>query len=232
MTTWSEIITAAMTIINDVRWREQLEISPAQFYRAKSLFVKEAYPMLNRPTELLEYLTESVTEPSYTSYSWTSDEQSLVSTTAVNTGAINYDLCSCVAVSQNDAGDVSYTPYADVQYDKTTGTVTFPVQDATDLVYELDFYTDGTFADLSDSQMRLFSKAIAYIWDERFNRDYLTDVMKIKDSSFATANESQYMRDKQARQDKNKQAFTDELRAYEQTCAYNRTNVSRKTTLL
>ena len=36
MTGWSDVITAAMTIIDDARWRDDLATSPAIFYRAKA----------------------------------------------------------------------------------------------------------------------------------------------------------------------------------------------------
>lgn len=50
MTGWSDIIAGtAMTLINDVRWREELAADPAQFFRAKSQYVSLALPMLSRP---------------------------------------------------------------------------------------------------------------------------------------------------------------------------------------
>ena len=57
MTGWSDIITSAMTVIDDVRWREDLEASPAMFYRAKSEYVKLALAEMNRPPELYMKLT-------------------------------------------------------------------------------------------------------------------------------------------------------------------------------
>ena len=44
-TAWSEIIRLAMVRIEDVRWNDELSISPAIFYRAKSDFVNSAIPM-------------------------------------------------------------------------------------------------------------------------------------------------------------------------------------------
>lgn len=221
MTTWADIVTAAMVYIDDVRLSDQLSISPALFYRRMSLFVSSAFPMLKKPPELLDYLTKSVVYPVYDDFTWVSTEASTSSETAVETGKTGYDICSCVSVEETDDGRTLQTPYA-VTYDKETGIVTFPVQPADGIAYELDFYTDGSFADLSESQMRLFALAVRMVWEERFYSNWLNRQPKIGDSSFTTVNEANYTEKSSQALQRTRQAFWDALNAYEQLCTYKR----------
>ena len=69
--------------------------------------------------------------------------------------------------------------------------------------------------------------AIAIVWDERFSRNWLSITQKIKDSSFDTVNESNYMREVQSRLVTNRQLLNDELRKYEQDLAYSNTVLPR-----
>ena len=217
MTGWSDIIIAAMQIIDDINWRDQLAISPAQFFRAKSETVLFAMPLLKHPPEFLQYLENGMQAPSYGEYEWVSDEASTAAVTVVNTGMTGYELCS---VSQRSADGMDYLPYPGVTYDAETGTVTFPIQSAAGIEYSIDFYTDGEFNDLTNTQMRLFALAVAVTWDDNFQRDWLSDTMKLRDASFDTVNENNYMRQTNERFIANKKSFNDELRDYEQYCAY------------
>lgn len=216
-TGWSEIINAAMQALDDERWREQLTVSPAQFYRAKSDSVLFALPLLNSPPELLDYLEKDMVQPEYGDYSWESTEESLAGETEVDTGLLGYELMSCIAYGEDGT---SVTPYPSAVYDAETGIVTFPQQEAAGVHYELDFYTDGTFNDLTISQKRLFGLAVCVAWDEDFSRNWLNLQMKVKDSSFNTVNEANYMDKLSLRLRENRQSFNDELHKYEQLCAY------------
>lgn len=216
-TTWSDIITAAMQVINDDRWQEQLANDPAQFFRAKSEMVKAALPLLKRPPELLIMLQQSMTPPTYADTEWTSTEASLTAETAVQTGFIGFDLMSCV-LRVDDGTDI--VPYSGATYDAESGVVTFPIQSDQGLEYEIDFYSDGAFADLTPSQLRLYSLAVAVVWDEHFTRNYLDLTPKIHDTSFETINEANYIDKSNRRLLENRQSFNDELKDYEQLCAY------------
>ena len=180
-TSWEQIYAAAMIPIDDVRLQEQLEISPALFNRRMSLYVSAAMPLLSRPPELLKYLKDGMEEPTYDDYEWTSTAASTLVETTVATERIGYELCSCVIVEVLDDGRVMQTPY-EVDYDSETGEVVFPVQEAEGIQYQLDFYTDGSVNDLSESQLRLFGQAIAPVWDERFIGGWLSRTPKINDS--------------------------------------------------
>ncbi len=216
-TAWSEIITAAMQALDDERWREQITVSPAQFYRAKSDTVKFALPLLNSPPELLDYLERDMVLPEYDDFPWESTEASLSGETAVDTGLLGYELMSAVVFGADGTGA---KPYAGAGYDPETGIVTFPKQTSAGVRYELDFYTDGSFRTLTNSQLRLFGLAVCVAWDENFSRNFLNLQPKIHDSSFSTVNEANYMDKVTVRLRENRQSFNDELHKYEQLCAY------------
>lgn len=219
-TTWADVVAAALVQIDDVRLEEQMAVSPAQFYRRMSAFVNQAMPLLSRPPELLGYLKKDMTEPSYEDMEWTSDAASTTQETEIDTGLTGFDLCSVTQRVQHPNGTISLVPYPDATYDPETGIVTMPVQTGEGIGYDIDFYTDGEFQTLSRTQMRLFALAVAVVWDERFSRNWLAITPKIHDESFETVNEANYTEKVTKRLHENRIAFNDELRAYEQLCAY------------
>ena len=218
MTGWSDIITSAMQIIDDARWRDELANSPAQFYRAKSQTLLFALPTMSRPPELLEALQNGMAAPSYDDFIYLSPEDTEEGEhITVNTGLVGFELMSVVLRSE-DGMEIS--PVKVISYDAATGETTIEMPEAGEREYSFDAYTDGTFHDLTPSQIRLFSMAIAVVWDERFQRDYLANTMKINDQSFQPVNESNYMKVSTSRYTTNKAAFEDALRKYEQLCTY------------
>ena len=233
-TTWADIIAAAMVQIDDVRLDEQIAVSPAQFYRRMSAFVSLALPLLSHPPELLSALKNSMTLPEYDDYEWESTEASTLATTEVETGKIGYDLCSVTQRIQHPNETISLIPYTDATYDPATGIVTMPQQTSAGIDYDFDFYTDGTFQTLTETQMRLFALAVAVVWDERFSRNWLNITAKIHDDSFTTVNEANYTQQITKRKNDNRVAFDNEMRAYEQLCAYNGVfkNTYNRTTLV
>lgn len=220
-TAWADIVSAAMVQIDDVRLEEQMAVSPAQFYRRMSALILQALPLLSRPPELLSFFQKDMQAPAYDDYEWVSDGASTQAETEVSTGMTGYDLCSVTQRVQAPNGTVSLVPYSGAAYDAETGIVTMPQQTATGISYDFDFYTDGTFTDLTETQMRLFALAVAVVWDERFSRSWISMTPKIHDDSFETVNEANYTQQITKRLHDNRIAFNDELRFYEQLCAYN-----------
>lgn len=221
---WSEIIQKAKLLIDDVRWDRELALSPARFFRAKSDWVLLALPLLNRPPNLTDWLKSGMIAPRYDDAEWVSTAESLDGPVTVATGMTGYDLCSVTVLSGTEEGGqiarATEEVYTDFSYDKETGNVTFAQQTAEGIVYELDFYTDGSFRNFDESIMRLFSLAVAVVWDERFDNNWLNMQMKIHDSSFSTANEGNYAEKISQRRERNRAAFTEELKQYEQNRAY------------
>ena len=224
MTSLAEIITEAMIYIDDVRMQEQLDVNPALFYRRLSDYVTAAMPLLSSPPELYKHIEKEYVPADYDDTAWVSTEQSMTEETVLDTGCIGYDLCS-VVIRSEDGTYVS--PYSDAVYDSETGTVTFPVQEKAGVQYEIDFYKDGSVADLTYSMKRLFGLAIAIVWDEKLDRNWLALTPKIRDSSFQTVNESNYMDKLSIYIKENRQRFQDELRKYEQTNAYFNVNLPK-----
>ena len=55
--TFSDILTRyAMQEINDEYWNEELALSPARFFRAKSDLLIDSIPLFSRPPEAQEWL--------------------------------------------------------------------------------------------------------------------------------------------------------------------------------
>lgn len=214
---WTDLIVKAKVIIDDATWDRDLAENPARFFRAKSDYVSMALPLLNRPPNLLTWVKDGMKAPTYNSAEWVSTEESLSAPTTVQTGMTGYQLCS---VCLRSADGRTQSPYVDFTYDPETGDVVFAVQSAAGLAYDIDFYTDGEFRDLDETITRLFALAIAVVWDERFDNNWLNIQMKIHDSSFATANEGNYAEKISQRRERNRAAYTDELKQYEQNVAY------------
>lgn len=216
MTAIADVIAQAMVIIDDIRLQEQISVNPALFYRRMSAYVDAAMPLLSSPPQLYEYISKNYTQPTYDDYEWTSTYESVTESVTISTEKTGYDLCSIVIIdSDNNA-----IPYTAAIYNAETGEITFPTQESEGITYEIDFYKDGEVDDLTPTMMRLFSLAIAIIWDERFTRNWLNITEKIKDSSFQTVNESNYIDKITIRMKENRQAFQDEMRKYEQNTAY------------
>ena len=220
-TSWSEVLTAALTVINDIRWRKQLATNPAEFYRAKSAYITMALPLLCRPPELLQHLQNGLVEPSYASADWTvSDSDTNGEAVTIHTGLTGYELMSVVRILPDGMGEM---PYSEAKYDAESGDVTFPPQYKSGTAYSIDFYTDGELQDLTLTQKRLLALAVAVVWDEHFDRDWLNKTPKIHDASFETVNEANFIDKSSKSRSENRAIFEDELRKYEQNCAYTAT---------
>ena len=231
-TPWTEIIcNYAMPVMDDVRLIDQMGENPALFFRRMALYMDLAIPMVSRPPELDSYLNYELTRPNYDDMIWRSTSESLEGETTVETTMTGYDLFSCSLREVDESGVVTSTPVSGVTYDPETGTVVFPQQETVGLEYNVDFYTDGSFYyDLTEAQKRILGLAVGVVWDERFSRNWLNLTMKVKDASFDTVNESNYMREVQNRLFMNRHLLNDGLRKYEQDVAYKNT-VTPKTQL-
>lgn len=213
----ADIIAEAMLYIDDVRLQEQLQTNPALFCRRMSAYVTSAMPLLSNPPELYHHISKDFVPATYTSYEWVSTEESTTQETVVETGFSGYELVTAVVRSE----DGEYvTAYSDFTYDSETGNITFPIQSMSGIDYEVDFYTDGEVADLTLSMLRLYGLAVTVVWYQRLDNNWLNITPKIRDSSFSTINESNYMDKMDGRMKSVMLEFRDELRKYEQNNAY------------
>lgn len=217
MTTIADVITQALILINDIRMQEELATNPALFYRRFSAYVKMAITQVNRPLELYEFLQKSYHDPAFGNFIWVSTSQSIGVPTDIDTGMIGYDLCSGTIRSEDGFTNV---PFPDFEYEPETGIIHMASQTEEGIEYNFDFYKDGWFDDLTARMQRLLALSTAVIWDEHFTRDWLNMQPKIKDSSFETINEANYIQQTNKRMNDSWVSFNDELRKYEQDCAY------------
>lgn len=215
----SEVISQALVFIDDIRLTELLQVSPARFYRKMSADVHSAVPLLNRPPELFAYVSKDYVASIYDSASWVSTDDSVIGPVVFASGMTGYELAS---VTRRSEDGLYEEPYTDFTYDADTGDITFAQQEKAGVAYEIDFYLDGSFAELSITMMRLFALAVTTVWYDRFKNNWFDMQMKRHDSSFDTVNESTYIEKMTYRVKEVKQAFASELHKYEQDVNYNR----------
>lgn len=218
MTSWSEIICEyAMLYIDDERMTEKLKNNPARFFREMSLYMKSAIPRFNRPPEIVSYLKRGA-EPAFDSFLWTApaDEPGPA---AVSTGMTGYELCSVVIRGEDRYGNPTETPYP-VRYDPETGDVIVEsVIPGT--VLDMDFYIDGYFKDELTQQMkRILGLCVQLVWELRFTSAWLPREAKVSDRSFTPPNEANWTRAQEEKRRSLETVLNEELRNYEQNCAY------------
>ncbi len=228
MTGWSEIICDyAMLYIDDDRMTEKLKNNPARFFREMSLYINSAIPRFNRPVEIVAYLKQG-TQPVFDSFLWTAQEENppapsqggaLEGTITVNTEMTGFELCSAVIRGTDRYGNPTETP-CPARYDPETGTVTLegaqPGQ-----VFDFDFYTDGYFEhDLTQEMKRILGLCVQSVWENRFTSAWLPREAKVNDRSFTAPNEANWTRAQEEKRRSLEATLNEELRNYEQNCAY------------
>ena len=211
----------AMVEIADPRLDEELAANPAAFFRKMSLYMQNAIPRFNRPPEIRQWL--QFTPPRFGDYRWTAPEQS-EQPQVVDTGMIGFELFNCGVVCVNRTGAPIYTPYTEAQYNKETGEVTFPAWLDEGAVFEMDFYTDGTFEqELTYEMQRILGLCVQYIWETRFVGDWLDRTPKVTDKSFSTPNEANATRANTERIKFLRGQLDDEIISFEHNLAYQQT---------
>lgn len=191
MVTYSEIICDYFMVQQeDVRLQDELAENPAGFFRKMALYMKNAIPRFNRPPEAKEWLKH--TDPDYCDLT-TVTEQLLNPGDTVSTGMTGYELMSAGIIEEDDLGTPSYRS-VDAEYDAETGTVTVNEVIEAGRELQFDFYTDGTFDyELTDEMKGILGLCVQYVWEFRFNNDFLPRTPKVHDDSFKTGNESNWI---------------------------------------
>lgn len=233
-TSWAEILCGhAMVLMDDLRWQEELERNPARFLREKSLYMKLAIPRFNRPAEIISYLTAHSTEPRYSDFLWTVPDEIGAAPVEVDTGQLNYELCSVVIRSQDVFGNPVETPYRGAVYHPESGIVSFPADVEAGTVFDMDFYTDGQFGyELTAEMKRILALCVQVVWENRFSSEWLTRSAKVQDKSFSIPNEANWTRAQEEKRKSLEASLNSELRQYEQNCYYRSTIQTSVVTLL
>lgn len=193
--------------------------------------LNSAIPLFTIPRDMQLYLVgtpehPNITEPKFDSTIYTTQTE-LTDSTVIPLGEdfIGYELF-CAQIRQvDDFGDVSYQPASNVTYNAETGELTIaatadaPVAAGT--VYEMDFYTDGSFTNtLTNEQMMILGYCFQVIWQTNFNNNWLSNVPKIEDRSFTEQNRANKMNADTARNDSIRRQLAEQMRSYEQSLAF------------
>ena len=223
----SKIITNNfMTVIDDIRLKEELINNPALFFRRAYGYFENAMPLIDRPFALVSYLNEGYIPPKFSDFKWESTEKSQTEETTVSTGMAGYELFSCSILTVDSSGAPALIPYREAGYDAETGDVTFPVQTQAGIIYTMDFYTDGVIRpndpkELSPSIMRLLGLSCAVVYNEREVNAWLSNQNFIQSKSFSLHSPAAHTRAQVERAAEARKNFYEELRKYEQNTDFN-----------
>lgn len=224
-TSWAEIITDyAMVEIDDDRLSAKLARSPALFFRAMSLYMKNAIPYFSSPPQMADRLKS--TPPVYDDFYYTAQFSPTV--TVVDSGKIGFEIMSSLIVSRCPEQEEG-TAYEEALYNPQTGEISLPAGICDDTEFEFDFYTDGYFEnDLLSVEKRILGLCVALVWNTRFSDNWLNMQPKIADKSFSVNNESSHMRATSEKLRDFRAEINAEIRKYEQDAAFMDVVLNRK----
>lgn len=133
-----------------------------------------------------------------------------------------YDLCGVRMRYYDRTGNLVLVPMP-CYYDAATGDVfVAPTQDVAEgAEFEIDFYKDGQFNNTLTPQMcDIIGLCFQYVWQDRFNTDWLSIVSKIEDKSFQEQNRANKMNADGMRLREMAVKLYDSMRKFEQDVAY------------
>ena len=217
------ICNHAMVEISDLRLENDMNISPARFFRKMALYTIQAIPRFNRPPEAREWL--KFTAPVYDDYDYTVPGDYSSGDLTIETGMTGFDMASVIKIQPNGTGVYDFIPIPGMEYDAETGNVTIPEGSVSaDDNIAIDFYTDGYFdRELGYDMKDILGLLIQYVWECRFANDFLLQQQKIKDRSFDVGNEANHMRASTERMKYLSERNNQRLKAFEQNVAYRNT---------
>ena len=223
-TTFIDVIcNHAMVEIADLRLENDMNISPARFFRKMALYMIQAIPRFNRPPEARGWL--KFTAPVYDDYDYTVSGDYSSGDLTIETGMKGYDVVSAIKIQPNGTGVYDFIPIPGMTYDAETGDVVIPdgSVSANDNI-AIDFYTDGYFdRELGYDMKDILGMLIQYVWECRFANNFLLQQPKIKDRSFDVGNEANHMRASTERMKYLSERINQRLKSFEQNVVYRNT---------
>lgn len=202
-------------------------------------FLKVGISLCTKPYELMAYLLGTpdephIVEPKFDTVSYTT-AQAYTEDITVELGEeyAGYEVCVCRMRSINSGGVVSLIPMP-CFYDAQTGSVRISVSEDEVIpkgtTFEFDFYTDGYFTEnLSWDVCDILGTAFQVSWQNRFNTDWLSLVVKIEDKSFYEQNRANKENADTTRLNELNKVLAGKLRAWEQNLYYKNTVFNRPT---
>lgn len=225
----SVITEYCATYVDDINMSE-LAVTDAPLY-ARNMWqiLKPALAKFSHPIEMQNYLfgTESnpnIVEPEFDSTTSITADIIYSPTINIDLGEdyAGYDLCAVRYRYTDRTGNVVLVPYNST-YDSETGNIVVcnPSELPAESVFEIDFYKDGYFKNTLTPQMcDIIGLCFQYVWQDRFNTDWLSIVSKIEDKSFQEQNRANKMNADGLRLREMSVKLYDAMRKFEQDVYY------------
>ena len=228
-TGWSDIILNYGNLFtDDIRNQQAYDLNPAAFLNQSAYYLAAAIPRFNRPTEVVSYLSHRT--PAYFSETrWAvpasilppGEPQEPTTMPITIQAKPGYELCSVVIRGVDKFGNPQDTPYSGETYDPQTGAVTFPAGLIPGTEFVIDLYRDGQFLKpLTPEMKRILGLCFHMVWEYRFTGEWLARAAKVSDKSFSPPNEANWTRAQEEKRRSEEDTLNQEMRRYEQACAY------------
>ncbi len=239
MTPILKVITEYCDIYVDDINLQSLAVEDKPLYARRMWgYLRAAIPLFSLPANMQLFLVGTAENPKLTesvfgslTYTTTEDITDTFTLTLDENGR-GHDLFCCRLREVDDFDNVILLNTSGVTYDKEAGTVTFtatsenPIPKGT--TFDMDFYTDGSFAEtLTPEQMNILGYCFQIVWQTRFNNDWLSNVSKVEDKSFSEQNRANKENADTARLQEMRTQLAEEMRRYEQNLYYRKTFPTR-----
>lgn len=239
MTPILKVITEYCAIyVDDINLQALAEEDKPLYARRMWAYFNAAIPLFSLPATMQPYLvgTEDnpkLKEPRYGNMYYTTTEDITDSfTLTLDENGKGYELFCCRLVEYDDFDRQTLSPTSGVTYDSEAGTVTFnatpenPIPKGT--TFDMDFYTDGSFAEtLTPEEMNILGYCFQIVWQTRFNNDWLSNVSKVEDKSFFEQNRANKIKADTERLREMRIQLAEEMRRYEQNLYFRKTFPTR-----
>lgn len=228
------VITGYCSIyVDDINMSELATTDPPLFARNMWQLLKPALAKFDHPSEMQGYIfgTESnpkLVEPSYDSTIYTTvQDYSADFTIDLGLTYSEYDIAAVRLKATDRTGNVYFIPY-ESEYNSVYGTLTIHVPSGDTIlagsVFDIDLYKDGYFVNTLTPQMcDIIGLCFQYVWQDRFNTDWLSIVSKVEDKSFQEQNRANKMNSDGMRLREMAIKLYDKMRKFEQDIYYKST---------
>lgn len=218
--------------VDDLNMTELATSDPPLFARNMWQLLKPALTKFNHPSEMQSYIfgttaNPKLIEPSYDNTIYTTEQDySTDFTIELGEDYTNYDIVAVRLKATDRTGNVYYVPY-ECEYNAVFGTITVHVSAGdtvpTGSVFDIDFYADGRFINnLTPEMCDIIGLCFQYVWQDRFNTDWLSIVSKVEDKSFQEQNRANKMNADGMRLREMAVKLYDRMRKFEQDKFYNK----------
>lgn len=219
--------------VDDINVSELAVTDPPLYARNMWQILRPALAKFNHPAEMTDYLfgTEEhpkLIEPQYDSILYTTS-QTYTTNFTIELGEEykGYDLAAARLKTADRVGNIVMQPM-ETTYDKDTGNLTVVLHDNEKVhsgsVLDIDLYKDGYFVNtITPSMCNIIGLCFQYVWQDRFNTDWLSMVSKVEDKSFQEQNRANKMNADGLRLREIATKLAGEMRKYEQDVHYKTT---------